>query len=33
MRAAAELGLHADHQIEQLFPLNDLRDGLPSNGC
>ncbi len=31
MRAAAELGLHADHQIEQLFPLNDLSDRLPAH--
>ena len=31
MRAAAELGLHADHKIEQLLPLNDLRDRLPAD--
>ncbi len=31
MRAAAELGLHADHQIEQLLSLNDLGDGLPAD--
>src|ERR1700722_5849673 len=29
MRSATELGLHADDEIEQLFPLNDLRDRLP----
>ena len=31
MCAAAELRLHADHQVEQLFPLNDLRDRLPAD--
>ena len=31
MRAAAELGLHADYQIEQLLSLNDLRDRLSAD--
>src|SRR5271169_1853643 len=31
MCAATELRLHADHQIEQLFPLNDLGDRLPAH--
>ena len=30
--AAAELRLHADDQIEQLFALNDLRGGLSADG-
>ena len=29
--AAAELGLHADHQVEQLFSLDDLGDSLAAD--
>src|ERR1700686_766654 len=31
MRVAAELGLHSQYQIEQLFSLNPLSDRLPTN--
>ena len=29
--AAAELGLHADHQVKQFFSLNHLGDGLSAD--
>ena len=32
MRVAAELWLHADHQIEEFFSLHDLSHGLPADG-
>ena len=32
MRAAAELRLHTDDEVEELFALNDLSGGLPADG-
>ena len=32
MRAAAELRLHAHHQVEQLLALDDLGHRLPADG-
>ena len=32
VRAAAELRLHAHHQVEEFFSLNDLRGGLSAHG-